>query len=284
MISNIEILYGLANRCRKYGIKNSKSYSESNPLSRFLEICDGVDGAEVYGWDPSDLLILKNKKSCSNFTKIDILKFDCSNIKSLIEKHKSKYNTTYFKGIYIHNKIDEQVIDKYKLIYKDFKRMFNIKIGFSIYDQKEIDLILTNNLKFDILQVPYNLNVQIDYDQLKKLDCDIYLRSIFLQGVYFSDLQGKFTSKIIKKINLQKNYLLNKAKNYNFNLGQYLFSNGLSFCKKNKFKGLVIGSSSFQRFKSYILNHKFIKTNEFELTNRFDMIDDYLADPRLWKI
>ena len=36
MISNVEILYGLANRCHKYGIKKNISKASLNPLDSIL--------------------------------------------------------------------------------------------------------------------------------------------------------------------------------------------------------------------------------------------------------
>ena len=74
MISNIEILYGLANRCKKYGIKDSRSDSGLIPLDKILTFCDGVDGAEIYKWDRIDLDILKNNLGMSHLQKIDIKK------------------------------------------------------------------------------------------------------------------------------------------------------------------------------------------------------------------
>ena len=284
MISNIEILFGLANRCKKYGIKNTRSYSNLACLTKFFEICDGVDGAEAYGWDPNDLKILKKYKKSINYTKIDIFQFNNDELRKLLQKHSFENNKTYLKGIYIHNKVNENIIKKYKSICSFIRDELKVKIGFSVYEQKEIDLILKHDLVCDIIQIPYNLNVNLDFKKLKNLKCDIYLRSIFLQGVYFANLRYKFSKPIVNKINLQKEYLLSRALNYNFDIGQYLFSNALSFCQENQFKGVVIGSSSFERVRNYVINHKFVEINDKNSLKRFDIIDDYLADPRKWKI
>ena len=119
---------------------------------------------------------------------------------------------------------------------------------------------------------------------LKKLKCDIYIRSIFLQGVYFTDIKDKFNEDIIKKINLQKKILLDDAKSYGLTLGQYLFSKSLSFCKDNSFKGIIFGSSSLERVNSYIHNHRYLADSYKSDYKSFDIISDYLADPRKWKI
>lgn len=284
MISNVEILYGLANRCHKYGIKKNISKASLNPLDSILKICDGVDGAEKYDWDFDDLKILRNNLKSINYTKIDIYKYDLNKLLRLVKKHSNIYGKTYLKGIYIHNNIDQRMIEKYNLMSSFIKEKLKLQIGFSIYSQDDLNFIIKNNLSFDILQIPYNINIKIDINTLRNLKSDIYVRSIFLQGVYFVELKNKFSDKIIEKIKLQKEVLLKKAYEYNLDLGQYLFSKSISFCKDNGFKGIIIGSSSIERIKSYIINHKFVDTNTDYLDNRFDIISDYLADPRKWKI
>lgn len=67
------------------------------------------------------------------------------------------------------------------------KGMF-CKIGFSLYKVEELKYLLNNNIRFDIIQVPYNI-----FDQrfeeylpaLKKMKTEIYSRSVFLQGLFF---------------------------------------------------------------------------------------------------
>ncbi|MDP2928870.1 MAG: aldo/keto reductase [Candidatus Omnitrophota bacterium] len=67
------------------------------------------------------------------------------------------------------------------------KGMFCI-IGFSLYKIEELKYLLNNNIRFDIIQVPYNI-----FDQrfeeclpvLKKMKTGIYSRSVFLQGLFF---------------------------------------------------------------------------------------------------
>jgi len=284
MISDVEILYGLANRCQEYGIKKNISSSINIPLTSILEICDGVDGAEKYGWDLQDLQILKDRAEKNTFTKIEIGRIDEKKVLEIIEKHSDENGRSYLKGIYIHDKINAELIDHYKFISSIIKDKLQIKIGFSIYNQEELEFLLENNLSFELLQIPYNSNVRIDFNLLKKLKCDIYIRSIFLQGIYFIDLKDKFDEEIRKKIILQKRILLDDAKSHGLSLGQYLFSKSLSFCIDNSFKGIIFGSSSFERVNSYIQNHIYLENNRNYDYKIFDTISDYLADPRKWKI
>ena len=133
MISEIKILYGLANRCRSYGLKNSKSYSGDNPLSEILEICDGIDGAEKYGWDNSDLEFLKNNsKPTTIFSKIDFSIYELDQIINLVLKHQNLEKNIYLEGIFMHNKVDDLSIEKYQKLSKSLKSIFDIKLGFSV--------------------------------------------------------------------------------------------------------------------------------------------------------
>ena len=57
MISDIEVLYGLANRTKQYGIKKSISDPSKINLGHICNLnIDGFDGAEDYGWNKDDLI------------------------------------------------------------------------------------------------------------------------------------------------------------------------------------------------------------------------------------
>ena len=65
------------------------------------------------------------------------------------------------------------------------------KIGFSIYETKELDFLLNNNIRFDLIQFPYNIfdrSFEPYLRILKKRNIEIHIRSIFLQGLFFKDL------------------------------------------------------------------------------------------------
>ncbi len=283
MISNIEVIYGLANRCEPYGLKNSVSDPNFLPLKNILEHFDGIDGAENYKWNKNDLLDLKNSNSICNFSKIEITENKLDKLISALSKHSLDNGSSYLKGLYVHNEINEKIIDIYNFIRPLIKKKYNIKLGFSIYTQKEIDLILSRNVECDILQMPFNINVNLDASKLKEKGCEIYLRSIFLQGAYFANLTNKFSKSVIEKLEEQKKYLFLKAKDYNLSLGQYLFSEAISFCKFKNYKGIVIGSSSLKRIVNYFSNYKFVKIQDRNSQEISLLRHPYLSDPRKWK-
>lgn len=79
------------------------------------------------------------------------------------------------------------------------------KIGLSLYYPSELEHIIRTNLKFDIVQVPYNIfdrRFEQYFPTLKQMGAEIFVRSAFLQGLVFkkpSELDSYF-SKIRSKI------------------------------------------------------------------------------------
>ena len=65
------------------------------------------------------------------------------------------------------------------------------KIEFSIYHIEELEFLLNNKVKFDLVQFPYNI-----FDRqfapylsiLKNLGVEIHTRSVFLQGLFFKEI------------------------------------------------------------------------------------------------
>ena len=65
------------------------------------------------------------------------------------------------------------------------------KIGYSLYEPKELEHLLMMKMKPDLVQIPYNiLNQEFEpyLEKLKSLNTEIHVRSIFLQGLLFKPL------------------------------------------------------------------------------------------------
>lgn len=95
------------------------------------------------------------------------------------------------------------------------------KIGFSLYSPHELKLILDNNLKFDLLQIPRNIfDNQFDsyFPLLKDRNVEIHVRSTFLQGLFFKD-----RNTLPDKLKPLKQYLLE--------LDRYVKDNGISMAE-----------------------------------------------------
>lgn len=94
-------------------------------------------------------------------------------------------------------------------IWQEFKALKSFhkvkKIGFSIYTKEELDLILSRGDEFDIIQFPFNILDHQFEPYLKILhrrNVEIYVRSTFLQGLFFMDRE-----KLPPKLQVLKKYL-----------------------------------------------------------------------------
>lgn len=66
------------------------------------------------------------------------------------------------------------------------------KIGFSLYYTQELERILESDIVFDIIQVPYSVfdrRFEKYFTELKQRGVEIYIRSVFLQGIVFKKLK-----------------------------------------------------------------------------------------------
>jgi len=67
------------------------------------------------------------------------------------------------------------------------------KIGLSLYYPAELEQALNNGIKLDLVQVPYNIfdrRFEEYFPKLKKQGVEIHVRSIFLQGLFFRDIDS----------------------------------------------------------------------------------------------
>lgn len=66
------------------------------------------------------------------------------------------------------------------------------KVGFSIYTPEQLELLFANDVDFDIIQFPYNIfdrQFEPYFKRLKENNVEIHVRSVFLQGLFFKNLQ-----------------------------------------------------------------------------------------------
>jgi len=80
------------------------------------------------------------------------------------------------------------------------------KIGFSLYNTKELEYLFSKNVPFDIVQIPYNILDRAFEPYLKELrqrNIEIHTRSVFLQGLFF-----KSVDELPEKLKPLKPYLV----------------------------------------------------------------------------
>tara|TARA_B100000963_G_scaffold274789_1_gene243017 strand:- start:12662 stop:13507 length:846 start_codon:yes stop_codon:yes gene_type:complete len=175
-----------------YGISNDLGVPSDLELKKILNFSkkNGIkllDTASTYG--DSELRIKKLTKNEFNIiTKISSISNENS-IKKQINNSLNRLGTKSIYGCLFHSPYEliknkhywdqinvEKINDKVK------------KIGYSLYHPNELDYLLNSDIIPDIVQVPFSLlDRKFDsyFEILNKMNVEIHVRSVFLQGLYF---------------------------------------------------------------------------------------------------
>ena len=266
----MKIILGTANYNTNYGLL--KNNMKKKDLVQILSLCkkngiNKIDTASDYK-NFSKILNLK-KNNWEIFTKLRISEKSYLKEFEQITKNYSNYKI----NLLLHNTSDLRNENFKNFIIKIQKRK-NIKIGISIYSVKEI-FNSYKKIKFNFIQAPGNLfdnrvilNAKIK-KFLKKNKIQLFIRSIFLQGIICLDknmIVEKFEAlrEPIKKIQKEFGYKKNILKKITL---QWVVSNqivdGYVLGVNNK-KQLVENIKLINSFKNkYNIHkkiHKLVKT------------------------
>lgn len=259
----------------KYGICNKKGIVTRNEIKEILKYCklqkiNSLDTAQGYGKSHKVLGSIGLKKFQVTTKISNIKKFKHEDLENKVDMELNKIlEELKVKKIYallIHN--TDQLKGKFgKKYFKILKKLKNKKkfkkLGVSVYNKKELDLIL-KNYNIDIVNLPLSVaNQEFCKDdylfRLKKKGIEIHVRSIFLQGLLLTNI-----SELPKKFKNNK-FLLDwfdwlETKNYN------PLDASLSFIKKIKhIDKIVIGIDNLFQLKDIVksyekkLSYNFIK-------------------------
>jgi len=258
---NIKLCLGTAQFGLDYGINNKNGQILEQNISNILNYAhdngiDILDTASAYGNSESVLgesigIIKKNFKLITKYpvnTEIRPVQF----INTSLELLKTKKIYGYlFHNYSIFQKHPDYINDLIKI--KDEGKAE--KIGFSLYYPSEAEYILNNNIPCDIVQIPYNIFDQrfvYLFPELKDRGIDIYVRSIFLQGLFFIEYDNLSEQFYPIKSLLQE--LIFTAKDYSVSIAALC----LGFVLSNEYiTSIVIGIDSLDNLKENIENYNF---------------------------
>jgi uncharacterized protein len=199
--------------------------------------------------------------------------------KSLINLHRNK-----IYGYLFHNfsnfLAEPELLDSMYMLKK--KKLVN-KIGFSIYFPADLEYLLKNNVKFDIVQVPYNFFDQRFspyFPKLKEKNIELHVRSVFLQGLIFKKPSELSTNFLGIKKSLE---LLNSLSSVNKVM---ISSIALNFANLNKYiDKIIIGVDNLSNLKENLNNFK-----DSSIINKFytdlenlSIDDEQIILPINWK-
>jgi aryl-alcohol dehydrogenase-like predicted oxidoreductase len=193
-----------------YGVSNKDGQTSSEEVTKILIYANKsgityIDTASAYG-NAEEVLgfnDLNNFKIISKFMPQE----ENNSISFQLKTSLEKLNVDALYGYLAHRPLS--LLDNPKqweelLILKQQNKIK--KIGFSLNEPSELDMLLSKGMMPDLIQVPYNYfdnrfkDILID---LKAKGCEIHTRSTFLQGLFFTDVKKlpSFFDEVKKNIN-----------------------------------------------------------------------------------
>lgn len=270
-----------------YGISNNDGQTSIDEVKKIFEIAQNsninfIDTAYLYG--NSEEIIGKALPENNSFKIITKTAKDLTD-KIVVENLKESLNRLNQKNIYglmLHNaddliNDDGQIIDKLNELKE---KNIIAKYGVSIYTEIQIDKIL-NKVDIDIIQVPVNVFDQrlIKSGSLKKLkekNIEIYVRSVFLQGLLLMDI-GKIPQYFNEIIPLIKKYHEEMAK-----LNISPLEGALGFVKNlEEVDYIVCGINNSLQLKEIITAYN--KDINFDFSS-FAIEDEKYINPSNWRL
>ena len=215
-----KIILGTVQFGLDYGVNNQKGIPSSNEIKKILDFAFNrkiniLDTAEAYGNSQERIgeYIKKSNNKFKIITKYSKLRNDLpSNIIDRVKKNLEILNIDNLYCYMFHNFND--YISFFNLFQEDLlhlKRNGLIdKIGVSLHSNEEIFEVLKND-NINLIQLPFNLLDNSSQRKevlikVKSKGIEVHTRSVFLQGLFFQDLnqiKGKLL-EIKEDLNLIK--------------------------------------------------------------------------------
>ncbi len=255
----MKVCLGTANFFKGYGIRNKKINNENNILD--YAISEGVEHIDYsFSYGTMSEQLFKNIKKNNLKIHLKAPLTSCLNQKSFINQFlffKNKLNDDNIVSLSIHdpwNIKDENVLTL-KNIFRYLKRkMPALKIGLSIYDQKDLKFI--RKLEYiELIQLAYNpLQRDVFEYFVNKINTDnkirVHVRSIFMQGLLLlNDIQ---------KYNLNCDLKEYHKKWINF-VNKTTYSSDIiciNFVKKIQADQVIIGIDNKSQLKDFLENFR----------------------------
>jgi aryl-alcohol dehydrogenase-like predicted oxidoreductase len=188
-----------------YGINNARGRIPKEEVFQILHLAldSGVEVLDTaYGYQESETVIGSFIASleAQDQSKLKIIsKYHNKEIDKYFNESLVKLNSQSVYGYLIHH-FDKFIQDP--TIWSDLRKLRQNgkiqKIGLSLYYPEEAEYILRNSIDLDIIQFPFSiLDQRFSYllPTLKQRGIEIYVRSVFLQGLVFKEpnsLEGEF--------------------------------------------------------------------------------------------
>jgi aryl-alcohol dehydrogenase-like predicted oxidoreductase len=266
-----------------YGINNVGGQVHISDIKEILDFAksvglDTLDTAFLYGNSEENLGIcnLNNFRIISKLPPCEVQEIEATFKKSL-----NKLQTNQLYGYLFHHfstfEKNERTFEKLQELKAKGKVQ---KIGFSLYNPRELEVLIDKNIDFDLVQVPYNIFDQgfdAYFPILKSKGVEIHTRSAFLQGLFFKDLNkipSHFRS-VLPQLERLNQYGIDKS------------ALCLNFVVANpNIDKVVIGVDSAKQLKMNVKSLKSIDEVRSILTDlkNLQVDNEAIINPSLWQL
>ncbi len=277
-----------------YGIANSEGKPTQSHVDEIVNYIykNGIncfDTAQAYGnaeevlgkslVDKSDVVIVSKLKSElfeDNLEKNILKTLDNLQQKTIfgLLLHDSQL---LYRWSQKHSSLVQQLVEDKKIDY----------FGVSIYSNEDFNLAITND-NIQIIQIPFNLFDQRAVTQrwlerAKEANKLIFIRSIFLQGLFFMKREALKGNLIKAKPYLEK--LRELEQRLNLSTAELAMAYVESVAKESI---LLFGCDSLAQAKENILNYEQLailkKESLDEIRELFSTIPEEITNPTLWRV
>lgn len=268
-----------------YGINNSTGVPDDKEVISILDYAykngiNTLDTAIAYGNSEERLgkLSENNFQIISKFSGI----YNFRDLENELLKSLSNLRRDKIYGFIFHKAIDLIKNPKMWSYLEKLKSLKKIKkIGFSIYNEKELNEILNLGFIPDLVQLPYSIldrRLEDSLIKLNNLDVEIHVRSVFLQGLYFKDLNNLPETLLPLRPYLRK---LHEICNFN-KIKMSLLA--LNFIKQNKnIDKIVIGSDSVCQLNENISAMRYnLGSDIIKSVHEINVVEKELLSPINW--
>jgi aryl-alcohol dehydrogenase-like predicted oxidoreductase len=275
-----------------YGIANTKGQPNQQIVNEIIQYVyendiNCFDTAQAYG--NSEEVLGKAIDNKNNLYVVSKLKSEVliNRLNNSISKSLNYLNINSLYGLLLHDsKLLYSWKDKYSILINNLIKEKKIKyFGVSIYTNKDFELALNNN-SIKLIQIPFNIFDQraIHNDWLAKAKAKnklIFIRSIFLQGLFFMD-----TNDLPSSFEKSKQYLI-KFNQYCEKLYMTKSELALSFVNTlAKDSILLFGCDNLNQAQENIKNYnaleKLDKKTIENIINDFKNISEDIYNPTKW--
>ena len=291
---NSKLILGTVQFGLRYGINNTIGKLTEDQVFELLETAYDLgvrtlDTAEAYGNAHSVISNFhkQSKKRFNIISKYSSSNFDYSiDLVERIQVHCSNFNVNYLEGYMFHSYNDFKMnINNNPNVLDNIKNSGLVKkIGVSAYSNNEIEDLL-NFKNINLIQLPFNL-FDNEYqrkeilEKAKKRNIEIHTRSVFLQGLFFKDINTLTNCLLPLKNNLSELSLI--LKNNNISIESLALNYPLN---KTYIDKVLIGVDSLEQLKNNIKATE----NDFDksIYEKIDCIqikNTKLLNPSNWKI